>query len=99
MLYSEKYPVGTDIRIADIEKLQAFKRDWKYHHPLSDQQISDGGDVLYKLLRLWAHGMRSARTAQCKGAHYRILWALDSQESARYNLITSPEAKSVPRRK
>jgi hypothetical protein len=39
MLYTEKYPVGTDIRIVDLEKLQAFKRDWKYHHPLSDQQM------------------------------------------------------------
>ena len=62
-MYTEKYPVGTNIGIVAIEKLQAFKRDWKYHHPLSDQQMSaagsldrikavgfyHGGDVLYEL--------------------------------------------------
>jgi len=61
--YKEKYPAGAIIRIASRERLQAFKRDWKYHHPISDEQISfagnvvrvesvgfyHGGDVLYKL--------------------------------------------------
>jgi hypothetical protein len=45
MLYKEKYPVGTDIRIANLETLQAFKRDWKYHHPISDQQVQSAGSV------------------------------------------------------
>ena len=42
----EKYPVGTDIRIVDIERLQAFRRDWKYHHPISDQQVQFAGSLL-----------------------------------------------------
>jgi hypothetical protein len=61
--YKEKYPVGTIIRIASVERLQAFKSDWKYHHPISDEQIKaagkadkvkgvafyHGGDALYAL--------------------------------------------------
>jgi len=35
--YKEKYAVGTKVRIRSAETLKAFKRDWKYHHPLSDQ--------------------------------------------------------------
>lgn len=65
MAYTEKYPIGTEIRIVTREKLDAFKREWTDHHPLSDQQMSDagssdtvkavgfyhGGDVLYELYR------------------------------------------------
>ena len=61
--YKEKYPVGTIIRIAPSERREAFKRDWKHHHPISDEQIKaagkadrvkkvgfyHGGDVLYEL--------------------------------------------------
>jgi hypothetical protein len=66
MPYNEKYPAGTDIRIVGPEQLEAFRREWKYHHPLSDQQLLaagsldrvkavgfyHGGDVLYELERL-----------------------------------------------
>jgi hypothetical protein len=61
--YKEKYPAGTNIRIASFERLLEFKRTWKYHHPISDEQIKaagkidkvkgvsfyHGGDVLYAL--------------------------------------------------
>jgi hypothetical protein len=61
--YKEKYPVGTSIRIASMERLLEFKRTWKYHHPISDEQIKaagkvdkvkgvsfyHGGDALYRL--------------------------------------------------
>jgi hypothetical protein len=63
MGYSEKYPVGTQVKIASLERLQEFKRDWKYHNPLEDEQFQSagmidkvrrvgfyfGGDVLYWL--------------------------------------------------
>ena len=63
MVYQEKYPVGTVVRIAPLNRLQAFTRQWKYHHPLSDDQLRfagapdkifkvgfyHGGDVLYEL--------------------------------------------------
>jgi hypothetical protein len=62
-VYKEKYPVGTIVRIASLDFLQAFKRDWKYHHPLQDEQLQfagtmdkvksvgfyHGGDVIYQL--------------------------------------------------
>jgi hypothetical protein len=61
--YQEKYPIGTAVRIASLDRLQAFKRDWKYHHPLQDVQLPfagtidkvrtvgfyHGGDVIYHL--------------------------------------------------
>ncbi len=51
------------MRIVNLEKLQSFKRDWKYHHPLQESQLGfagmvarvkgaafyHGGDVLYQL--------------------------------------------------
>jgi hypothetical protein len=43
MSYPEKFPIGTVVRIAPLEQLQAFKRDWKYHHPLQDEQLQFGG--------------------------------------------------------
>lgn len=43
--YREKYPAGTSIRIASVERLLEFKRTWKYHHPISDEQIKAGGKV------------------------------------------------------
>jgi hypothetical protein len=63
--YKEKYPAGTNVRIASLEKLRQFKQNWKYHHPISAQQMEaagrhdrvksvgfyHGGDVLYELER------------------------------------------------
>lgn len=63
MGYQEKYPVGTTVRVASLKRLQAFKRGWKYHHPLQDDQLLfagtvhkvrtvgfyHGGDVIYGL--------------------------------------------------
>ena len=63
MSYQEKFPIGTLVRIAPLERLQAFKHEWKYHHPLQDEQLHfagtidkvrtvgfyHGGDVIYQL--------------------------------------------------
>ncbi|MGB7599601.1 MAG: hypothetical protein WBM24_04810 [Candidatus Sulfotelmatobacter sp.] len=63
MSYRRKFPIGTVVRIAPLEQLQAFRRDWKYHHPLQDEQLQfagtidkvravnfyHGGDVIYQL--------------------------------------------------
>jgi hypothetical protein len=63
MSYDEKYPVGTLVRIASRDRLRALKQQWKYHHPLGDDQLKfsgtadkvcgvsfyHGGDVLYQL--------------------------------------------------
>jgi len=59
----EKFPVGTHIRINGKVYLEKFKTEWKYHHPLSVDQIQaadridrirkvgfyHGGDVLCDL--------------------------------------------------
>ncbi len=37
--YSEEFPVDSTIRITDLEALKTFRRDWKYHHPLQDEQL------------------------------------------------------------
>jgi hypothetical protein len=61
--YEERYPVGTMVRIASLDRLRAFKQQWKYHHPLDPEQLKyagtadkicgvgfyHGGDVLYEL--------------------------------------------------
>ena len=63
MPYREKYPVGTLVRIESAERLNAFMREWTFHHRLELKQLqfagtSDsvrsvgfyhGGDVLYTL--------------------------------------------------
>jgi hypothetical protein len=57
---------GTKVRIAPLERLQAFQRDWGFHHPLEDDQVRfaglpdtvktvafyHGGDVIYTLERV-----------------------------------------------
>ena len=61
--YDAEFPVGTRVRIRCLEALERFKREWKYHHPLSDEQLVyagtlsqvkdvgyyHGGDALYTL--------------------------------------------------
>jgi hypothetical protein len=63
MGYQEKFPIGTIVRIAPLARLQEFKRDWKYHHPLQGEQLQfagttdrvrtvgfyHGGDIIYQL--------------------------------------------------
>jgi hypothetical protein len=61
--YNASYPVGTRVRIVDRGSLEQFLANWKYHHPLSVDQLNyadhmsrvkdvsyyHGGDVLYEL--------------------------------------------------
>jgi hypothetical protein len=61
--YESKFDGGTRVRVASRATLEAFLRDWKYHHQLEVQQLSyagrvaevesvgfyHGGDVLYTL--------------------------------------------------
>ena len=63
MQYQEAYPVGTRVRIQDLDALQSFRDSWTLHHPLSDTMLEHagasavvaevgfyhGGDVLYQL--------------------------------------------------
>jgi hypothetical protein len=61
--YQEQFPVGSRVRVKERPFLEQFQREWKYHHPISADQIDaagrtvtvnsvgfyHGGDVLYKL--------------------------------------------------
>ena len=61
--YKELYPVGARVRIAEREVLDDFRRTWKHHHPIQDEQLLcagqqakveevcfyHGGDVIYLL--------------------------------------------------
>ena len=61
--YDAKYSVGSRVRIATPDELEAFRRDWKYHHPVTPEQLRyaghearvegvsfyHGGDPLYEL--------------------------------------------------
>ena len=63
-VYSEEFAVGSTVRVADIEILHSFRREWKYHHPLRDEQLAfagqeaivaavsfyHGGDEMYELV-------------------------------------------------
>ena len=62
-LYNAEYPVGTVVKIAVRQELDQFRRTWKYHHPLNEEQLAfadktakvkevsfyHGGDELYTL--------------------------------------------------
>jgi len=61
--YNALFEVGAPVRIQSLDALNAFRRSWKFHHPLADEQLAfadqsatvatvgfyHGGDVLYTL--------------------------------------------------
>ena len=61
--YSERYPVGSPVKIAPLEELEEFMRTYKHHHTLVLEQLRyagmltivrsvgyyHGGDVIYTL--------------------------------------------------
>jgi hypothetical protein len=61
--YSEAFPVGSVVLVAPKDTLEEFRRTWRHHHPLEDEQMAcagsvaqvatvgfyHGGDVLYTL--------------------------------------------------
>lgn len=63
MPYQERFPKGTNVRIASKDALERFRDTWLYHHKLETAQLSHadqvarvasvgfyhGGDVLYEL--------------------------------------------------
>lgn len=41
--YKERFPIGVRVRIAPREQLEAFRRNWRFHHPLAADQLAFGG--------------------------------------------------------
>ena len=62
-LYTATFPAGSKVRVVDKTALEAFARDWRYHHRLQPEQMEyagitatvrevsfyHGGDQLYVL--------------------------------------------------
>jgi hypothetical protein len=61
--YTPEYATGSCVRVASRETLEAFRREWKWHHPIQEEQLGfagrkaivvsvsffHGGDELYVL--------------------------------------------------
>jgi hypothetical protein len=61
--YNEEFSVGSYIRVAELAVLLDFKNNWRWHHPLAEEQLHfagtraivkavsfyHGGDELYQL--------------------------------------------------
>jgi hypothetical protein len=62
-MYTEKFPAGSNVHIAERHALEHFRDTWKLHNPLHPEQLAfagsrativsvgfyHGGDVLYVL--------------------------------------------------
>ncbi len=62
-MYQQRFPMGSRVRVASHDKLEAFAHDWKFHHKLEPEQMNfagfvakvrnvgfyHGGDPLYEL--------------------------------------------------
>jgi hypothetical protein len=61
--YEARFKAGAQVRVRPREELERFKETWRYHHPLSSEQVTyagalsvvkevafyHGGDPLYQL--------------------------------------------------
>jgi hypothetical protein len=61
--YNAEFPAGTLVRVVSRQRLESFKTTWRFHHPLSEDQLAyagaqskvvdvgfyHGGDELYHL--------------------------------------------------
>jgi hypothetical protein len=54
--YEAEFPIGTIVRVADREGLERFQREWRFHHPLGDEQLEFGGCVALVLDVGYYHG-------------------------------------------
>ena len=43
--YNARYPVGTSVRVANLEALKSFRESWAYHHKLVDEQLDFAGQI------------------------------------------------------
>src|SRR5687767_12181716 len=42
--YIAEFPVGTWVRVVELEKLKEFETNWKWHHPLEPSQKEFAGN-------------------------------------------------------
>lgn len=41
--YNPEFLIGSKVRITENADLQDFLKNWKYHHPLQEEQLKFGG--------------------------------------------------------
>ncbi len=44
-LYKATFPEGSKVRVVSIDALEAFARDWKYHHKIQPEQMGYAGVI------------------------------------------------------
>lgn len=54
--YNEEYPVGSRVRIVNKAKLEIFRKNWKYHHPLEEHQLRHSGETSFVQEVRFYHG-------------------------------------------
>jgi hypothetical protein len=54
--YKAKFPPSSVVRIATRNQLEVFRRFWKYHHKLVDEQLAYGGSVMHVERVFYYHG-------------------------------------------
>jgi hypothetical protein len=37
--YAEKFPIGSEVQIADRRQLESFRASWRFHNPLTVEQL------------------------------------------------------------
>jgi len=41
--YNAEFPVGTVVRVVNRPQLDEFMKTWRFHHPLTEDQLAYGG--------------------------------------------------------
>jgi len=54
--YEPEYPAGSRVRIASSPLLEEFKRTWKFHHALRDEQLAFAGEISVVVAVGFYHG-------------------------------------------
>jgi len=55
-LYTAEFPAGTSVRIRDRASLDAFVREWRFHHPLKSVQLESAGKIAQVKSVAFYHG-------------------------------------------
>lgn len=78
--YNAEFPAGTHVRLADRDSLEEFKRTWRYHHPLTEEQLDYAGRTALVKSAGYYHGGDELYTLDgIPGIwHERCLLAVDS---------------------
>ena len=51
-----RYSKGRHVRIASRQRLERFKADWRFHHPLTAEQLDWAGDEVEVIEVAMYHG-------------------------------------------